>query len=90
MRPDYLFVSTEKQDDKRLVGDAKWKRLLAQSASFGLKPADAYQLTAYMTSHNLQKGILFFPMDEWMIRDAEPGCTGSRSMGGLELSPFAQ
>lgn len=72
LRPDYLFVSTSNQTEKRLVGDAKWKRLIPGNPSFGLKPADAYQLTAYLTSHNLQKGIVFFPTDEWMAYQDNP------------------
>jgi 5-methylcytosine-specific restriction enzyme subunit McrC len=92
MRPDYLFVSGY-ESEKKLVGDAKWKRLDAESRSFGLKPADAYQLTAYMASHDVQKGVLFFPRDEWMSSKGElwhhrfalTGGTGTVTVAAVDI-----
>lgn len=66
LRPDYLFVQAAAEDEKVMVGDAKWKRLAEGGRSFGLRPPDVYQLTTYMARHQLQRGILFFPMDAWM------------------------
>jgi 5-methylcytosine-specific restriction endonuclease McrBC regulatory subunit McrC len=68
LRPDYLFVSQNSLQEKRLVGDAKWKRLDEKKSSFDLSPSDVYQLTTYMAFHGLDRGILLFPADKWMPR----------------------
>jgi hypothetical protein len=64
LKPDFLFLKGPK--GKVLVGDAKWKRLTDEAGSLGLAPSDVYQLATYMARHGLRRGVLFFPMDEWM------------------------
>jgi 5-methylcytosine-specific restriction enzyme subunit McrC len=71
LKPDYLFVDAKSSVSKRVVGDAKWKRLRPDSPSSGLKTGDVYQLTTYMMRHQLTRGILFFPKDSWMITQSE-------------------
>ena len=66
MKPDFLFHRRGEPTVQALVGDAKWKRLDASSRSFGLKPADVYQLATYMASYSLPRGLFFFPRVEWM------------------------
>jgi 5-methylcytosine-specific restriction endonuclease McrBC regulatory subunit McrC len=69
LRPDYLFLDASAPQRKRVVGDAKWKRLNPENPSFGLIPTDVYQLTTYMTHHGLDRGVLLFPADVWMARE---------------------
>jgi 5-methylcytosine-specific restriction endonuclease McrBC regulatory subunit McrC len=62
LRPDYLFINNG--GEKILVADAKWKLLNWASPALGLLPSDAYQLTAYLAAHKLDRGVLFFPADK--------------------------
>lgn len=62
LRPDYLFTGAG--GHKELVADAKWKLLEWESPALGLSPSDAYQLTAYLAAHKLDRGVLFFPADK--------------------------
>jgi 5-methylcytosine-specific restriction enzyme subunit McrC len=66
LKPDYLFLGAVPPAQKRLVGDAKWKRLKGESPSLGLDSSDVYQLTTYMAYHGLDRGVLLFPADRWM------------------------
>ena len=63
IRPDFIY-----RKDKRAVAvaDAKWKRLSHDSVTFGLTPADVYQVSAYLLRYQLRHALLLFPKTEWM------------------------
>ena len=66
LKPDYLFHHPAAPESPCLVGDAKWKRLEPESASYGVQAGDVYQLITYMTYHKVRRGVLLFPADDWM------------------------
>jgi 5-methylcytosine-specific restriction endonuclease McrBC regulatory subunit McrC len=63
VKPDYVF---RQGDIIPLVGDAKWKELTQSGRAHGLRPADVYQIAAYMERHACSRSLAFFPRTHWM------------------------
>jgi 5-methylcytosine-specific restriction enzyme subunit McrC len=66
LKPDYVFLRTRQPV---MLGDAKWKRLSKDARAHGVERADIYQMNAYLTRYQIDRGALFVPRMHWM----EPG-----------------
>jgi 5-methylcytosine-specific restriction endonuclease McrBC regulatory subunit McrC len=64
LKPDFLFV--DRDGTRKVVGDAKWKRLRPDRPAFGLKASDTYQIGTYLARDGLERALFFFPSDDWM------------------------
>ena len=66
LKPD--IVGYEKNSDKDsaplFIADTKWKILDFNEANFGISQADLYQIFAYLTKYNCEKGFLIYPKIE--------------------------
>jgi 5-methylcytosine-specific restriction enzyme subunit McrC len=85
LRPD-LLVARSGTREPVLVADAKWKKL-ERGRAYGVQPADVYQIATYMTRHQVAKGVLIFPMTDWMRHEViGPTWTADFTFSGSDAS----
>lgn len=66
VRPDFLFSLG---DRRLLIGDAKWKRLTNAQRASGVDRDDVFQMNAYLTRFEVERGVIFVPKVSWMGRE---------------------
>lgn len=63
LEPDFGAARTADGDPK-VVGDAKWKRIVRTARAPDLSPADAYQITSYVAATKAEAGFVVAPLSE--------------------------
>lgn len=63
VRPDFICS----RDGQRLmIGDAKWKRMSKGQRASGVDRDDVFQMNAYLTRYEVERGAIFVPKASWM------------------------
>lgn len=61
LRPDIVI---RREDDSKIVLDAKWKVLNKKSSNYGISQTDMYQMYAYSKKYNTSEVWLLYPQNE--------------------------
>jgi 5-methylcytosine-specific restriction endonuclease McrBC regulatory subunit McrC len=69
LRPDILFTRIG-SDKPILIADAKYKQITSFKISMGISEGDLYQMLAYATRLNCQKGLLLYPQNVMPIHQS--------------------
>lgn len=63
VRPDFIC---SRDGQRILIGDAKWKRMSKEQRASGVDRDDVFQMNAYLTRYEVERGAIFVPKASWM------------------------